>query len=255
MSKQIQTIAFYTLLEALRNRLSWLVVAIALIGIALSGFIKDVALTESVQLQAALLAAFLRFSAVFLMATFVVTSMVREMNDKGLELLLALPLSRASYLMGKILGYGLLSMMPALLFAALSLLFSPFDQSMLWGISLIFELWIIVAFSILCVLSMNQILAALSATMGFYLLARSITTLLFIANDPLASTSTSQVWMQKMMNMIASVIPHLDQFTRTEWLVYHNGNWSMLNVLIVQCVLSIALLGAAAMFDLYRKNI
>lgn len=255
MFKQIQTIAFYTLLEALRNRLSWLIVAIALIGIALSGFLKDVALTESVQLQAALLAAFLRFSAVFLMATFVVTSMVREMNDKGLELLLALPLARSSYLAGKLLGYGVLAMMPAILFAALSALFSPFDQAILWGISLTFELWIVIAFAILCVLSMNQILAALSATIGFYLLARSITTLLFIANDPLAANTTSQIWMQKVMNFVGSIVPHLDQFTRTEWLVYGNGHWSMLSMLAVQCGLSIVLLGAAGLFDLYRKNI
>lgn len=255
MLTQIRTIAFYTLLEALRNRLSWLMLAVAFIGIALSGFLKDMALTESAQLQVALLASFLRFAAAFLIATFVITSMVREMNDKGLELLLSLSLPRSAYLLGKLLGYCLLAVMPALLFGGLTVFFSPIQQSLLWTLSLVCELWIIVAFAILCVLSMNQILTALSATMGFYLLARSITALLLIANDPLASTSTSQVWMQKVMNGIANVLPHLDQFTRTEWLVYQSGNWSMLNMLVVQCVISMSLLGAAAMFDLYRKNI
>lgn len=255
MFKQIRTIAFYTLLEALRNRLSWLMFAVAFIAIALSGFLKDMALTESAQLQVALLASFLRFAAAFLIATFVITSMVREMNDKGLELLLSLSLPRSAYLLGKLVGYCTLAVMPALLFGGLTLFFSPIQQSLLWSLSLICELWIIVAFAILCVLSMHQILTALSATMGFYLLARSITALLLIANDPLASTSTSQVWMQKLMNGIANVLPHLDQFTRTEWLVYQSGNWSMLGMLVVQCVISMSLLGAAAMFDLYRKNI
>jgi ABC-type transport system involved in multi-copper enzyme maturation permease subunit len=255
MFKQIRTIAFYTLLEALRNRLSWLMIAIAFIAIALSGFLKDMALTESAQLQVALLASFLRFSAAFLIATFVITSMVREMNDKGLELLLSLSLPRSAYLFGKLLGYCSLAVIPAFVFGGLTIFFSPLQQSILWSLSLICELWIIVAFAILCVLSMNQILTALSATMGFYLLARSITALLLIANDPLASTSISQIWMQKVMNGIASVLPHLDQFTRTEWLVYQSGNWTMLNMIIVQSVISMSLLGAAAMFDLYRKNI
>jgi hypothetical protein len=51
--------------------------------------------TESAQVQVSLLAAFFRFAAVFLVATFVVTSLVLEFNDKGLELVLALPLPRA----------------------------------------------------------------------------------------------------------------------------------------------------------------
>ena len=255
MLKQIYTIAFYTLLEAMRNRLSWLMVVIALISIAFAGFLGDMALTESTQLQVALLAAFLRFSSVFLMATFVVTSMVREMNDKGLELLLALPLPRSSYLLGKLFGYAVLAMFPALLFGGLTVFFTPFHQSLIWISALIFELWIVVAFAILCVLSMHQILTALSATMGFYLLSRSISALLLIANDPLTSPSISQTWMQKIINGIASVLPHLDQFTQTEWLVYQTGHWFMLGPLWVQCLLSLVLLGAAAMFDLYRKNI
>ena len=70
MLTQIHTIAFYTLLEALRNRLTWLLLLVAFIGIGLSGFLNELALTESRQIQVALLAAFLRFSAVFFVSDF-----------------------------------------------------------------------------------------------------------------------------------------------------------------------------------------
>lgn len=255
MLSQILTIARYTLIEALRNRLSWLILAVALIGIGLSGFLNELALTESRQIQVAVLAAFLRFSAVFLIATFVVTSMVREFNDKGLELLLALPLPRAAYLFGKLTGFAALALAPALLFGLLTLFFtSPLNMA-LWTLSLLGELWIVAAFSMLCVLTFNQIMAALSAVMGFYVLARSITALQMIGNDALAAPSVSQQVIGFVVNALSSVLPHLDQFTRTDWLVYQSGSWTDLTPLLIQSALAVALLGGAALFDLYRRNV
>ena len=255
MQRQIRTIAFYTLLEALRNRLTWLLLLVAFIGIGLSGFLNEIALTESRQIQVALLAAFLRFSAVFLLATFVVTSMTREFNDKGLELLLALPLPRAAYLLGKLLGFAALAVVPAVLFGLLTAFFTTPLQTTLWTISLICELWIVAAFSMLCVLTFNQIMAALSAAMGFYLLARAIAAVQLIGSDPLSAHTTSQQVIGFVINCLSAVLPHLDEFTRTDWLVYQNGTWASLSVLLLQSAICLSLLSAAALFDLYRKNI
>jgi ABC-type Na+ efflux pump permease subunit len=255
MSRQIGTIAFYTLLEALRNRLMWLVIAVALIAIGISGFLNELALTESRQIQVALLAAFLRFSAVFLLATFVVTSMVREFNDKGLELLLALPLPRAGYLLGKLAGFAALALVPALVFGSLTMFFSPLEQTAQWTISLICELWIVAAFSMLCVLTFNQIMAALSAVMAFYLLARSLAALQLIASDPMNAATLSQQVINAVINTLSAVLPHLDEFTKTEWLVYQTGTWTGLSILLAQGAIFLALLAGASLFDLYRKNI
>lgn len=255
MIKQIQTIAFYTLMEALRNRLMWLIVLVALTGIGLSGFLGEIAITESRQVQVALLAAFLRFSAVFLIATFVVTSMVRELNDKGLELVLSLPLPRAGYLLGKLAGFAALAIVPALLFGLLTLFFTPSTQAALWTISLLGELWIVAAFSLLCVLSFNQSMAALSAVMAFYLLSRSIAALLLIGKGPLGANTLSQQVINFILDVIAALLPRLDNFTRTEWLVYHNGTWAALLPLLAQTGIYLALLSGAALFDLYRKNL
>jgi ABC-type cobalamin/Fe3+-siderophores transport system ATPase subunit len=177
MLRQASTIAYYTLLEALRNRLMWLLGLVLVIGIGLSGCLSDLAVTEQKETQVALLAAFLRFTAVFLMVIFVVTSLVREANDKGLELVLALPLPRAGYVLGKLAGFALLAVLPALLFGGLlGLLVQTWDAA-LWTASLLAELWIVAAFSLLCVMTFQQVMTALSAAMGFYLLARSVTAL------------------------------------------------------------------------------
>ena len=255
MLKQIGTIAYYTALEALRNRLIWLVALVALVGIGISGFLGELAITESSQIQVALLAAFLRFSAVFLLATFVVTSLVREFNDKGVDLLLALPLPRAGYLLGKLLGFGLLALLPALLFGSLTLFFTPLLQSIFWTVSLLCELWLVAAFSLFCVLTFNQIMAALSAVVAFYLLARSVAALQLIGHSPLHENSLSQNVVNAVIDSISALLPHLDEFTRTEWLSYHTGSFSALIPVLMQTVVYLILLVGAGLFDLYRKNL
>ena len=249
------TIAAYTLLEALRNRLLWLLGASALAAIGLSGFLQELALTEGRQIQLALLAALLRFAAVFLIATFVVTSMVREANDKGMELLLALPVPRAAYLFGKLGGFAALACLPALLFGALCLCFAPFGQTALWSVSLLWELWIVAAFSLLCVLGLGQVLPALAAVAGFYLLARSVGSLQLMAHGPLGRHGAAQQALQAGIDGIAALLPRLDLFTRSEWLLYHTGNAQVLFELFLHSAACLALLASAALFDLYRKSI
>lgn len=255
MLKQIRTIAYYTLLEALRNRLIWLVFVVALCGVGISGFLNELAVTESREVQLALLASFLRFAAVFVIATFVVTSMVREFNDKGLELALALPLPRAGYLFGKLAGFAALATLPAILFGLLTALLAPIDQSLLWTFSLICECWIVAAVSMLCVLTFNQSMAALSAVAGFYLLARSVAALQLIGAGPLIDNTPAQRVINFVINSISVILPHLDTFTRTDWLVYHSGDWNALAQLLGQSAIYLTLLSAAGLFDLYRKNI
>jgi ABC-type transport system involved in multi-copper enzyme maturation permease subunit len=249
------TIARYTLLEALRNRLLWLVLLMALGAVGVSGFLNELALTESRQLQAALLGAVLRLAAVFLVATFVVTSMVREAADQGLQLLMALPMPRAVYLFGKLAGFGALALLPALLFGALGLFFAPPAQAGLWGVSLLFECWIVAAFAVLCTLTLSQVLPALAATFSFYLLARAIGALQLLGHGASAAPSAGQQALNTGVDGLALLLPHLDRFTRSDWLVYHDGGAADLLAIAVQSAIYIGLLAAAALFDLYRKPV
>ena len=104
MLRAILPIARFTLIEALRNRLLWLALILVVAGLAFTRFLQQIAITESLQIQTALSAALLRFGAAFMIAGFVVTSMVREFNDKVVELILARPLKRSSYYLGKLVG-------------------------------------------------------------------------------------------------------------------------------------------------------
>lgn len=255
MLSPILTIARFTLLEAKRNRLSWLFVIVVFSGIAISGFLKELALTESVEIQLTVLAAYLRLALVFVMAVFVVTSIAREFNDKGIELLLALAMSRSAYLMGKLMGFFGLACLPIMLFAILLLLFTSFERSLLWCLPLLMEVWIVSAFALLCVISFPQVMVALSATMGFYVLSRSISSILLIATETQTDASVSQFFMGGLVKLLAAVLPHLDQYASTSTLVYDTMSAGNIGNLIIQTFIYLALLIGAALFDFHRKNL
>ncbi len=94
-------------------------------GLGLAAFVSQVALTESLALQAALVAAVLRACAVFLVAAQVTASTLREIQDKGLELMLSLPLSRTTHYLGRLAGFVACGAALALAFALPLLVWAP----------------------------------------------------------------------------------------------------------------------------------
>jgi hypothetical protein len=60
--------------------------------------------------------------------------------------------------------------------------------------------------------------------------------------------------MRWMVEGLALVMPPLDQWTQTAWLVDRADAWPALGVIGAQCALFLVVLAAAAVFDLQRKN-
>lgn len=255
MLLHILSIARYTLLEALRNRLFGLALILVAGGLAFTQFLQQVSITESNEIQAALLAALLRIGSVFMLAGFVITSMVREFNDKVTELVLSRPLRRSSYFFGKLFGFGAVALALALIASLPLALFVPGPKVALWGLSLACELLIVTAFSLFCVFSLTQVVSALAAVAGFYLLSRSIGALQVIAANPLSEgLSLGQGVVNAVVDAIAFVLPGLDRMTQTGWLIYGAPTATEIAGLLAQTAVYMLLLCGAALFDLQRKN-
>lgn len=248
-------IAIFTFLEALRNRLLWLVLVFVLIGVGLVEFLGAVAITETRQIQSGFMGALLRAGSVFILSLFVITSVVREFNDKGVELVLSLPIPRSSYLLGKLVGFSALAALVALVCGLSLLIYAPPLQVIIWTLSLCMELLIVTALSLLCLFTFSQVTVALSAVMAFYLLSRSITAIQLMGHFPIVSMdSTAQTITVWFLDALAFVLPELDSFTLSGWLIYHTASWPVLAPIISQTLIYVSLLSAAAMFDLHRKN-
>lgn len=251
--RKILAIAHYTLLEAARSRLIWLVLATVFILGAASLLIRELAITDSLRLQAAFLATGLRAASFFIIAAFIIGTLQREFNDKGPTLLLALDLPRSHYVLGKTLGLVGVASLIALACALPLVLLAPFPTWLAWSASLLLEAWIIAAVSVFCGISLRGVAAGLALTLGFYLLAKSLATLQLISHASLEAASTSHRYMTQMLDALALLLPRLDQFSPTQWLV--DGASGALGPLLLQALIFSALVTAAAMFDMYRKNL
>ncbi len=248
------SVARLTLIEALRTRLPWLAAIVVALALGLAQFLGQVAIIEAAHIQATLLATLLRVTAVFIVVTFVVTSMVRETSDKVTELLLSQPAPRSAYFFGKLAGYFAVAGLIAISFAIPLAFFSSPGGLLLWTLSLLCELTIMAALSLFCVLSLTQVVPAISAAAGFYLLARSMTTIQLIAAASLSHdpTLTDRI-VSWGIAAVAMLLPSLDLMTPSSWLL-SMPDPSALTVVLVQTALYLPLLASASLFDLYRKN-
>jgi ABC-type transport system involved in multi-copper enzyme maturation permease subunit len=255
MPQKQYTIARYTFIEALRNRLFLLSITGLICLFGMAEFAGELAITETRQIQAALVAATTRWFLVTTCALFVITSMVRESNDKGLELILSLPVSRISYYIGKYCGFLLLAIVILVLSAPLLLIYADPAALAGWLFSMLCEIAIIIAVSMLCLFTFSNITIAFMSTLAFYILARSIGTIQLLSTSPiLESESYSQQFMNQLVNLIAWVLPDLNAFTRSDWLLYGIEDNALVFVLM-QTLVYLGILFAAGLFDLYRKEL
>ena len=243
------------LLEARRGGLPWLALAAVAFAFVLAAFLSQVALTESRALQAALMAALLRACAVFLLASQVVSGTLREINDKGLELMLSLPLSRSTHYFGRLLGFVACGAALAIAFALPLLAWAPPGAVALWGLSLACELALVAAAALFFAMTLAQLVAALAATLALYLLGRSVGAIQAIAAGPLAEESAAGSVARHALDAVGLLLPRLDGVTQTGWLLYEAPALPVYGWSLAEPVFYTLLLAAAGLFDFHRRSV
>ena len=249
----VWVIARFVLLEAFRSGLPWLALACVAASVGLAAFLAHIALTEARELQAAAAGAMLRISAAFLIATHVVTSVAREANDRGLELALTLPISRSTYYAGKLAGFACVGALLSASFAAPLLLWTAPAPLGVWTLSLAAETALVAAIGLFFSMALAEVVPAIAATAGLYLLGRSVAAIQAIAAGPLGQEQESAL--RGLADAVALLVPRFDQVTRTEWLVYGLASTGEAIDAIAGLAIYFVLLGGAGLFDFSRRNL
>ena len=247
-------LARLVLVEARRGGLPWLAAASVAAATGLAAFLSQVALTEGRSLQLAVVAALLRACAVLLVAVQVTAGVLRERNDKGLELMLSLPLSRAGLFLGRLAGFAAVAAVLALLLALPLLAWASPGAVALWATSLALEGTLVAAAALFFAMTLAQPVPAIAATIGLYLLARSMAAIQAIAAGPLVEPSLANRAARFCVDAVAMLLPRLDTVTRTEWLLYGSPGAEAYGAAVGALAVYIALLAAAGLFDFYRRS-
>jgi hypothetical protein len=255
MYARVFTIAKFTIIEALRNRLVLLLLLVTAISFAMVEFIGDLAITEHRNTQIAILAAFLRLCSVVVVTMFVVSSTVRELQDKTLEMILAMPIHRSQYYLGKLCGFIIVALIVSIVFGFMLMFYGQAETVMIWSISLFMELVLVVAIGLVMLFTFNQIPPALAGVFIIYTAARITTSMYLMAKYPVIShTTTAQKFMDSFIEMLTWLLPDLHRFTQTSWLTSATTDWTLLLPVAGQTLIFLGLLSVVALFDFYRKN-
>ena len=242
------------LVEARRGGLAWLALALIVAGVAAGAFLAQVALTESRMVQTAVVAALLRACAVLIMAAQVIASVRREIDERRLEMMLSLPVSRGAQYLGRLSGFAACGFLLALVFSLPLLLWASPGNVAAWALSLALELALVAAAALFFSMTLANLVPALAATAGLYFLGRSIGALQAIAAGPLVEETALHQLGRQAIDLVALALPALDRATRTEWLLYALPDARTYGAALAGLAIYTALLGAAGVFDFQRRS-
>src|SRR6185436_18217954 len=139
----------------------------------------------------------------------------------------ALDLPRSHYVLGRLAGFVAVAALIAVA-ACVPLAWSvPPAALAQWGLSLAFELAIVAALALFCAITFNQIVPAAGFVAAFYVLARALTAMRLIGANPIAEADAfTHRAISFVVEGLALVIPALEGWTRTEWLLDQPAPWS-----------------------------
>ena len=248
------SVTSFAWLEIKRTHLWRFVVALTVIGCAVAEFAASIAVTESAHYRLIFYAASMRLAAAFVMALLVATSVLREIDDKVVDLILSRPVSRTDWYVGKLLGYVTAVVCFAVLISLPLVLQAP-AEGLSWCYSLALELIIVVAATLAFAITLRHIAIAISAVAGFYILSRGIAGLALISTGPTVDQSLpSSRFLAWAVDSLAHLLPDLDRFTQASWLVEGAPSTAALAMLTVQTLIYTSLLIGVGLFDLHRRN-
>lgn len=250
----ITTVARFSLLEVRHNRLPWLAGLLLLVSLLFAQFIGALLLTEHRAIQASVLGSMLRLGLVFLVGLYVVSSLLREQQDRTIDLLLAMDAPRAHYALGKLLAFTASAAALAAVAGIAVLAYADPLAALRWSLSLFCELVLIAALATLLAFTFRNVVTALAALGAIYVAARALGGLQLLIADPISRTGgAAQVASEYFLIGLAWLLPDLWRFTDATWLGHGSGTWADLALVVGQTLVYLPLVIAAALFDLYRR--
>ena len=253
MTNNVITIAKFTIIEAARNKsLLFIIIGLGLLfGVA--EFVAEIAITESNETSVLWLAFSARIFLVSLLCLFILTSLSREFDDKVMLHIFSHSIERHSYYLGKFLGFAFIAFISVMILCLLLTVYMPVKPIVFWSVSFYLELLILVALSLLFFLTFKQTVISFISIMAFYILARNMATIQLISESPILESNTlSYRFINWVLDMIHTILPSLYDFAQTSWLIYSQFNIHDLLINFIQCIIYVALISFAALFDLYR---
>lgn len=247
----------YILITAGRDRLF----VGLLFGLVAAGFIASAmgqtAMLEPEQMTLTFSAAGARMILAVGLIVFVCFHVRHAFDSKEIDVLLSRPISRANVVFSYWLGFALIGVI--LTIAALGMLYFNgilHQEGFLnWAASLLLECWLVVAISLFAAFTFTSAVSSVLASLGFYVLSRMMGFFVVTAeNGVLFSEREVNLALEYTITIISVVIPRLDFFGKSNWLVYGVVEQADYYLYAVQSAVFVPLLLILTIIDFKRKQ-
>ena len=241
----------YILLGAQRDSLFFgLAFAIA-IATSLGLFLGDNALSEQNEMAMVYAAGGSRIVMIIGLILFTAFSIRRFFENREIDLMLVRPISRANFIISFWVGFSIVALFFVLFTSGIIFLLTKPNIAgfLIWSLSLLLESFVVLALAMTSALLLKSAVSAVMLTLGFYVLSRMAGFVMLIVTKPGAKDIFDNGFYY-----LSSVIPRLDFFGKSEWLVYGVQSDTEVRLFVLQAAAYLTILIAISIFDFKRKE-
>jgi hypothetical protein len=178
-------------------------------------------------------------------------------DTKEIDVFLSRPITRSNLVFSYWLGFAAVSLLLVVPTVALIAVGGLISKSgfVFWTISMLIECLLVVAVALFSAFTLKSAVTSVMASMGFYVLARMM-------GFFMVTTGSGFLFQQHWLNVILTsslkfvsvIMPRLDFFSKSEWLIYGLKNSEELKLFALQASVFIPLLILATIADFRRKQ-
>jgi hypothetical protein len=247
----------YILLTALRDWLfSGLLVGVV-IATWLSHVLGSLALVETREMALSFAGGSSRLILVLGMIIFVCFHIRHAFESRELDVFLSRPISRANLVLSYWLGFAYVALLLVLATLAFMFALGILNKTgfFVWGLTLLLENWLMIGVALFASFTLRSATGSVLVSLGIYVLSRMMAFFLMTAaagfslGSPLLKTL-----MVSLLNIVSVIVPRLDLFGKTEWMIYGVSHPQEIMLIILQSLIFTPLLITAAIMDFSRKE-
>ncbi len=245
----------YILITALRD---WLFIGL-LIGVlfatGISAALGGTAFIEERAMTIAFAAGSSRIILMVGLIVFVCFHIRNAFDTKEIDVILSRPISRGNLVVAYWLGFSCVALLLTIPVVAIIGLIGAGNVSGFigWSVSLFMEGALVVALALFAAFTMRSAVTSVLACMGFYVLSRMMIFFVMTAQSGVVHGKQYEL-LKYVLSTISTIVPRLDFFSKSEWLVYGfeaNREWMLF---AAQAGIFIPLLLLASIVDFRRKQ-
>lgn len=245
----------YILLTAMRDWLFWVLLIGVLCAASIAGLLGSTAFIESQEMTITYAAGTSRVMLMLGLIVFVCFHIRSAFDTKEIDVILSRPISRANLVLAYWLGFMLVSFILLLPIVAIIGLVGSLNMKgfFFWSLSLLMESGIVVSLALFSAFALRSAVTSVLGCMGLYVISRMMVFFVMTSENPMFN-ELKYIWLRFLLQAISAIVPRLDFFAKSEWLVYGLKTGTEWSVFVLQAVIFVPLLLVASILDFRRKQ-